>query len=88
MRLLPNHPDGSHIHSRPLYFSVQPQNHSIAYNNQFQHFYSLWKDYKYCGRQDGIQNLTETVNWMWLTNRTEKSLFVEYNICLTCQDIS
>lgn len=87
MHLLPNHPDGSHIHSRPLYSFLQPHNHSIADNNQFQHFYSLWKDYKYCGRQDGIRNLTETVNWMQLTNRAERSLFAEYDICLTCQDI-
>jgi len=87
MHLLPNHPDGSHIHSRPLYSFLQPYNHSVADNNQFQHFYSLRKDYKYCGRQDGIRNLTETVKWVLLANRTERSLFAEYDICLTWQDI-
>ena len=80
MHLLPNHPDGSHIHSRPLYSFLQLHNRSIAHNNQFQHFYSLWKHYKYCGRQDGTRNLTETVNWMQLTNRAERSLFAEYDI--------
>lgn len=64
MNPLPNHLDGPHIHSKPFYSFLKPQNHFVADNNQFPHFYSLRKNCKCYGRQDEIRNLTKTLNWM------------------------